>query len=369
MIYDAVIVGGGIVGSTVAYGLLKKRLNILVLDGDDTALKASRGNFGLVWQQSKGLDFPKYAELTYTACSHWKEFSGNLFQETGIDPCYQNDGGLVICFDQEELDDRASRYAQLREESPLLDQHFHYDKLDQHQLKEIMPSIGPTIPGGLFSKNDGHCNPLFLLRALHKAIHQMGGDITSNAHVEMITPNGDSFEVRGQDGLNVTASRVVIAAGLGSIKLAPMIGLNAPLKPMRGQLIVTERVPPLIPFPTLYARQTMEGTIMLGGSNEMVDLDDGTTSEVLARIAQQAVKTFPILENTRLVRAWGALRIMTPDSLPLYQQSEEFPGAFLMTCHSGITLAAFHAAIMADAVADGVIPNEYSCFSGERFNA
>ena len=78
------------------------------------------------------------------------------------------------------------------------------------------------------------------------------------------------------------------------------------------------------------------------GIQEQVGLNDNETQAEMSRIAQNAIKVMPKLAQLRLVRAWGSLRVMSPDGLPIYQQSSSMPGAFIVTCHSGITLSAIH---------------------------
>lgn len=369
MQYDVAVIGGGVVGSSVAYGLLKKGLKVVVLDGNDTDLRASRGNFGLVWLQSKGLQFPRYAELSYHACKLWKGFADELQEETGIDTYYQNQGGIIICFDEGQMEEKVAEYQMLKEQSATLAEGYKFEGLNAKQLKGMIPEIGPTIPGALFSEHDGHCNPLLLLRALHQAILKLGGVIVPFCTVNAIKPIDGGFILIDEQGNEYRTEKTVITAGLGTRTLAPMVGLNAPLEPSRGQILVTERVAPFLKTPMLYARQTTEGTLMLGGSNEYVGYDDSTTADILSKIAQQAVRTFPHLEKTRIVRAWGALRVMTPDGLPLYQQSSEFPGAFVFTCHSGITLASLHASELVESLINGQLAAPFDCYKGERFSA
>ncbi|MDF2491340.1 MAG: FAD-dependent oxidoreductase, partial [Pseudomonas sp.] len=114
-------------------------------------------------------------------------------------------------------------------------------------------------------------------------------------------------------------------------------------------------------------RQTDEGTVQLGDSMEEVGFDDSTCTEVLAAIARRGVATFPLLREVRLVRAWGALRVLSPDGFPIYQHSTTHPGAFVVTCHSGVTLAAAHALRLAPWILGGARPSELQAFSGERF--
>jgi len=155
---------------------------------------------------------------------------------------------------------------------------------------------------------------------------------------------------------------------LGNKRLGQMVGLNVPVTPVRGQIIVTERINPVLHMPTLMIRQTSEGTIMIGESREEAGFDDATTPEVIRTLSDRAVKTFPFLRNLRVVRTWGALRVMAPDGLPIYEQSKQFPGAFVCTCHSGVTLAASHALYFSQYVADGQLPKFLDRFNTSRFD-
>lgn len=75
---------------------------------------------------------------------------------------------------------------------------------------------------------------------------------------------------------------------------------------------------------------------MIGDSQEHVGFNTQTQPEVQQQIAQRAIRAFPCLAHAQIVRTWGALRIMTPDGLPVYDESRRYPGAFAVTCHSGV---------------------------------
>jgi len=128
------------------------------------------------------------------------------------------------------------------------------------------------------------------------------------------------------------------------------------------------RVAPFLAYPTLHVRQTREGVVQIGDSKEDVGLDDGTTLDQLSRIAARAMRCFPLLGNVNIVRTWGALRVMSPDGYPIYQASRDCPGAFVVTCHSGITLAPQHAGQVADWIRAGAEPADMAGFKAERFH-
>jgi len=130
---------------------------------------------------------------------------------------------------------------------------------------------------------------------------------------------------------------------------------------------LTERVRKLLDYPTHIMRQTAEGTVMLGDSAEDVGFDTTTRVRILRTIAERNVRTFPALKDASIIRTWAALRVMSPDGFPIYEQSSQFPGAFATTCHSGVTLAGAHALALAPAILGGGLPAELAAFSSARF--
>jgi glycine/D-amino acid oxidase-like deaminating enzyme len=205
------------------------------------------------------------------------------------------------------------------------------------------------------------------LRAMQQAFLAHGGVYLPRNEVKAIRPRTDGFDIDTTNGL-LQSERVVLAAGLDNARLAPMVGMHAPITPLRGQIMVTERLAPFLDYPTLVVRQTPEGSVLLGDSAENVGFDDGQSRAVMADIARRARTAFPVLAHTRIVRAWGALRIMTPDGLPVYEQSQAHPGAFLAICHSGVTLAAAHADVIAPWIAGGAQPALLHPFVASRFS-
>ncbi|MDR5815265.1 MULTISPECIES: FAD-dependent oxidoreductase [unclassified Caballeronia] len=359
---DVLVLGGGLVGSAVAYGLAREGARVTVLDEDDGGLRASRGNFGLVWIQGKGYGLSPYARWSRSSALRWPDFAAALRAETGVDVALRQPGGFHFCFDDAELAEREKRLSTLQAE--LGD--YPYQMLDAAEVRARIPQIGPAVIGASYTPMDGHVNPLKLLRGLHGAMQARGVQLVSGERVERIVPERGGFTVQGRRGTH-RAARVVLAAGLGNRTLAPFVGLNAPVAPNRGQVLVSERVAPFLDYPTLNVRQTDEGSVQFGDSMEEVGFNDFTTTSVLSDIARRGVRAFPMLQHVRLVRMWAALRVYSPDGFPVYDQSEAHPGAFVVTCHSGVTLAAAHAMRVAPWITGAPIPDELPTFSARRF--
>ena len=361
---DTLVIGGGVVGMALAYGLARAGERVRVLDEGDDAYRAARGNFGLVWVQGKGLGCPDYARWTIAAAAAWPGFEQDLAERSGVDVELSQIGGLTLCLSDDELADRVAALNALRQQ---LGGDYPFDVLDGAGVRALLPCVGADVVGAVRCPLDGHLNPLRLLRALVQGHAALGGELLAGAHVDHIEPRGGQFHVAAGGQLHV-AAKLVLAAGLGNRALAPLVGLRAPVRPNRGQVLVTERLQPFLRYPTMQLRQTDEGVVQIGDSQEDVGLDDGTTLPELSRIAARALRCFPLLSNVNIVRSWGALRVMSADGLPIYQASTSCPGAFVVTCHSGITLAAQHAGALAHWVRGGSEPALISGFKSERFD-
>jgi octopine oxidase subunit B len=141
------------------------------------------------------------------------------------------------------------------------------------------------------------------------------------------------------------------------------------VRPQRGQIIVTEKVAPFMDYVVHTIRQTDEGSVMISDSVEEAGFDVSVGSGVLAVMADRAVRMFPHLAKLNVVRCWAALRVMPQDGYPIYDQSKVWPGAFIATCHSGVTLAAAHALLLPHCIDSGDLPNEsLAAFSTRRFD-
>ncbi|MGN6230815.1 MAG: NAD(P)/FAD-dependent oxidoreductase [Trinickia sp.] len=361
---DVLVIGGGLVGSALAYGLARIGARVTVLDEGDGGFRASRGNFGLVWIQGKGYGLTPYAGWSRDSAARWPSLAQHLREDCGIDVALRQPGGFQFLFSDDEMAERHKRLSALREEIG----DYPFELLDHREARERVPGLGPKVVGASYTPMDGHVNPLKLLRALHAGMQKRGVQLHSGECVERIEPNKGGYTVHSHRG-TYRAARLVLAAGLGNRALAPLVGLDAPVAPNRGMILISERVAPFLHYPTLNVRQTDEGTVQFGDSMEQAGFDDFTSTPILSEIARRGVRTFPALRNVRLVRAWAALRVYSPDGFPIYEQSEMHPGAFVVTCHSGVTLAAAHAQRLAPWIAGAPMPTELPAFSARRFAA
>ncbi len=365
MRYDVAIIGGGLVGMAIAFGMRSLGRSLAIFDEGDVAQRAARGNFGLIWVQGKGDGLAAYASWTQRSAREWPAFAAALKDETGIDVALVQSGGLSVCLSRRELDARVAHLDATLAQPGF--EHYRVDVLDRDAIAQRVTSIGPEVIGGTWTDLDGHCNPLKLLHALASALAHAGCAYREQHAVSRIEHRGGRFVLSTPKGM-FEADRVVIAAGLGNAALAPMVGVAAPVRPNKGQILVLERLPRFLEFPIETIRQTDEGTVLIGDSQQERGLDDTLDISVLAAMAERAVRVFPHLRDARVVRGWAALRVMTPDGFPIYRQSTTHEGAFVLTSHSGVTLAAAHANVLAPALREGTLPQECAPYATSRFD-
>lgn len=363
---DVAVIGGGLVGAAVAWGLARAGARVTVLDEGDDALRASRGNFGLVWVQGKGDGMHEYAAWSRRSAEIWPELAAALAEEEGVDVGLRQPGGIEACLDEAEYAEAELSLKRMHNQPGVGANDVRM--ISAAEARELEPALSPDIAGASFCPHDGHVSPLYLLRGLHAGMARHGVDHRLDHKVERVCHTGDGFVLETVRG-KVDADKVVLAAGLGNGRLAPMVGLDVPTAPDRGQILVTQRMPTLFRHPMARLRQTEEGSIMIGASHDRSADSTALDIETSARLAARARRLAPALAGARIVRTWAALRVMSPDGFPIYAESETCPGAFVVTCHSGVTLAAAHALDLAPTILDGTLADRFAPFHSRRFTA
>ena len=364
---STLVVGGGMVGAAIAWGLVRQGVDVTVLDGADVAERAARANFGLVWGQSKGDGLPDYARWTREAIALWPEFQDELLNETGVSCDFRGEGGLHLCMSEAELNDRRRLFERMEAvEGP---NPLDLRVIDHTEVAELVPGIGPGVLGAGYCGQDGHASPHGLLTAMQRAVVSRGGRILSDRTVDGIRRTGGTWRVScGAERFEAPA--LILAAGTANLALGELAGVNIPVFGLKGQILVTERVERRLGLPTHKVRQTEAGTMLLGDSKEPeAGSDDRSTAEVIHDISRRCVEMFPWLAGIGLVRAWGGIRTMTRDSFPIYDCFPDHPGLFAANCHSGVTLASIHALRLAPMIAEQRLTAQVAAMSAGRFDA
>lgn len=361
--WDVIVIGGGLVGLAAAMGMAREGADILILDAGDLDFRASRGNFGLVWAQSKGAASRDYAIWTRRSIQQWPELEDEIEALCGVQTHYRRDAvGLHFCLGDEEFEKRSRIINGVASHNLPGDD---TRMIDRAEALDYFPGLGDKVTGASCSSLDGACQPLALLRGLSLSAQQAGAKLLTDAAVQELSPHAEGYRVTSKRGI-ASAPKILIAAGLGTNKLARPFGLPDIVHPEKGQILVTERTEPMLPVTSTSLRQTWEGSILIGDTKEDTGLEDSSGSQGILTLARRAVSVLPAMARLRIVRSWAALRVLTPDGRPVYDESPTHPGIYVATTHSGVTLAPVHRGPLARWILHGEQPEELHAFSSRR---
>ena len=160
----------------------------------------------------------------------------------------------------------------------------------------------------------------------------------------------------------------MLAAGLGTRKLASQLGADIPVFPNKSQVLLLERIPAdVLPIPLLGIARTFGGTVMIGAAHENMGMDRTLTPEVLAQNADWAIRVWPELARKRILRFWTGLRVWPKDAYPIYDRIPGHENAFVFAMHSAVSLAAVLELALPDYVMGKPLPPDGSIFTLARF--
>ncbi len=357
---DVCVIGGGLMGSAVALGLARLGAGVLMLDRLSAMQRASKANFGLIWSQSKGLGNAAYRRLSIDAALAFREFAPQLEQETGIDTEMRLGAGLVLAISDNELEARKNTVTRIQRQDEQYGRMPSPRMIDRAEIQAMIGSamLGQDVRGGSFCDIDGDINPLLLLKAMRKAFLQKNGRFWQDCAVHTLRRNNQIWVIE--------TPRIVLAAGLGNIDLAAGLGTAIPVMPQKGQLLVTERMAPFLPFPMSGIRQTHNGSVMIGYTQENTGFDVGTSASAARHLAGRALSALPGLSHAQVVRSWAGLRVLTKDGFPIYDTIDD--NVFLLVTHSCVTLASLHASLLPPWILGGAKPDDIQRFDLERFH-
>ena len=249
--FDVVIVGGGVTGAAVGYGLAKRGVKTCLVDAVPTFSRASRANMGLIWCQSKALGCPQFVRWGFASSRAYGNLAAELKELSGIDTGYAPTGGIIPCLGEAELEARAQFIEKLRAETE--DGTYPASVLSRKELEGMLPKVpfGPEVSGGIWSDMDGYVDPLHLMFAFRKSFVRLGGTLFAGERVSEVKPSGKGYTVVC-GGRTLECGKAVLAAGLGVRKLAAQLGTDIPVFPNKSQVMLLERIPAdVLPIPLL----------------------------------------------------------------------------------------------------------------------
>ena len=346
---DVGVIGGGMQGLSTAYFLLKKGRNVTVIERGDIANGTTSRSDGDIFVCDSTPGY--FTKLQKAALD---EIIALTHEIDDFD--WMAKGCVILAENEEQVEIAKKQYQEKIADG------IRCRFMDKHDVHEDEPNTAPDIPGGLEFPDGGSLNPMLFAYSLARAIRQMGGKIRCFTTVTGIdvSPEGVLKGVRTDDG-DILCSTAVIACGVWSREIGMMAGLDIPITPMKGDLLVLE--------PNVYItrRKTMDiGYSLLrhkkaGGADEKTFEEahgigflieptneknaligfskypaDSTVSSlgVMQAMARRAIRFFPIIKDMNVIRAYAGVRPWTPDHEAIVSATD-VQGLFVTAGHAG----------------------------------
>jgi glycine/D-amino acid oxidase-like deaminating enzyme len=375
---DAVIIGAGVIGASIAFHLARLGIKPLVIEKNDPAAGSSGACDGLIFLQSK-----KPGLHLKLALKSRKQFD-RLREQLGAGIEFKASGGMCLIESESELA-AMQRFVEEQRRSDL-----QVDLIDGDEVRRREACISKNVIAATFSELDAQVNPYALTFAFLRAAESAGARILTGVEVKGIeVVSGKATGVLTCTG-RVSAPVVVNAAGSLAAEVGRLAGLEIPITPRRGQILVTAAVPPLLRHCLISAQyvaakfhpelaatggmgfsleQADSGNILIGSTREFVGFDRRTTFEGIRTIARRIVPVVPALARVPVIRTFGGLRPYTPDGLPILGRVAGLEGFIMAAGHEGdgIALSAITGELIADLIATGRTQFPLDAFRLERF--
>ncbi|WP_066304466.1 FAD-binding oxidoreductase [Bacillus sp. FJAT-29814] len=354
--YETIIIGGGVLGSSIAYHLSeRKKDRILVLDQKFPLAGTSGSTQAWIWVHNKTPSW--YAEFNmYSA-----ELFPYLAKKIG-DVEYKQTGGLSPFFNEADRE-KALQLAKAYKEIGI-----KIKVLSREEALEKEPSLNPNVAGATYSSIDGNVNPFRLVDRYMRAAKKNGVQYSTFNKVTEIQKLPDKFIVVSEKGTFV-CKNLILAGGTWSRELGKLVDINIPVNQVRGQILVTEPLKPFLNYTISGVRQTFNGEVLIGYSMEKEGFNRATTLDLIQETANMAVHYIPGLRKAKVVRAFSGIRAMPEDGLPILGSIPGIDRLYVAATHSGMTLSPLIGTLMSELILDGETSVPIDRYSISRFDS
>lgn len=343
--WDVIIIGGGIIGLSLAIELRKRQARVLIVERGEPGREASHAAAGML--ADCGMEIPLPLQTLATASARmYPEFVHELQDESGINVDLRDDGTILL------TSKGATDFA---------------DFIDGRHLAELEPDLAALNRPAIYLE-ERSVDPRALTLAALKAAKHRDVDIASGTTVtEILVSDGRAIGV-STDKITYHAPIVVNCAGAWAGQIGPQ---RFPTRPVKGQMLSViggPKIRHVIRAPEVYLVPRSDGRLLIGATVEDVGYDKRVDADTIQGLYNAATKLVPALARARRHEVWAGLRPGTPDELPIFGASST-PGYFVAAGHfrDGILLSPITARVMAQLVTGSKPDYDLAAFSPNRF--
>ncbi|UZZ11846.1 glycine oxidase ThiO [Ectopseudomonas mendocina] len=341
---DVVVVGGGAIGLLTSLLLARAGVSIVLIESSRVGSESSWAGGGIVSPL-----YPWRYSAAVTALAHWSQdfypgFARQLWEDTGVDPEVHVTGLYWL-----DLDDEAEALAWAAREGRVL------RGIDMASVHEQVPVLGEGFTRATHMPGVANVRNPRLVKALRAALAAMP-NVELREHCPVTGFLQEGGQIRGvitSDG-EVRAERVVLAAGAWSGEMLRTLGLELPVEPVKGQMILYKCAEDFLPSMVLargrYAIPRRDGHILIGSTLEYAGFDKTPTDGALESLKASAEELLPALKDAEVVGHWAGLRPGSPQGIPFIGEVPSHPGLWLNCGHfrNGLVLAPASCRLLTD---------------------
>jgi glycine oxidase len=369
---DVFVIGGGLIGCSIALRLAQAGLRVTVLERGSPGAEASSAAAGMLSPQSEAIVPGPFFDLCMASRKMYPKFARDVENLSGLDVDYRRAGTLLVATNQRERHElEAIHHAQKR-------MGLSVTQLRGRAVHSRLAGLAPKIEYGLFVPSDHSIDNEKLSAAVALACARLGVEIRAGTAATQIVMKHKRIErVRfvsesGKSG-EISAGQFILAAGCWSAALVEPLGIRLPLKPCHGQMMEFESPRPLplvVRAGHAYLVPRSENRILVGTTSEYVGFEKQVTATGLRSLLDGAMRILPGIQDSKFLRAWSGLRPDTADHLPILGRGE-ISNLIFATGHfrNGILLAPITAEIIRDLVVKGSTYRSIESFRPTRFGS
>jgi glycine oxidase len=347
---DCLIIGGGVIGLSLAYELAGCGLKVRLIEAGAPGREASWAGAGILPPASPDSSDPleQLTALSNRMHAAWHE---QLASTTGIDNGYRRTGAIYLARDR-ELERQLGRFIQEAGSNGIAN-----ERLDRPDLARIEPALNPReLLSAWLLEDEGQIRNPRHLRALVAGCIGRGVEITSGTIAQQFEIRRSRIQAVRTNLGPLDAGQFCVAAGAWSSELCEQLGIIARVKPVRGQMLLLSTPIPVLSRIVNEGRRYLvprdDGRLLVGSTEEDVGFDRGTTADAIAGLLEFAMGLVPNLARATLERFWAGLRPATDDGLPYLGSVPDVENAFVAAGHfrSGLQLSTATARVMGQLV-------------------